>query len=392
MINQSKRIEQILEKSDWTIEEKQRLLDFLENSDGQDLKEIMQGLFYEDIQNSNSVDPAISERLLKNIHQKISVHQKQEKAKQVRMWTLKIAAACVVGFIALSTFFWLKNTKEPIAQTQINNIKYKNDIQPGGNKALLTLADGSSIVLDDAQNGVLAQQGNTKVMKQNGKLHYSTSKSGPGKIGYNTITTPRGGQYQVELPDGSKVWLNAASSLRCPTAFTGKERRVEISGEVYFEVAKNKAMPFIVDVNGAEIQVLGTHFNVMSYDDEPMMYTTLLEGSVRFTSNGDYTVLKPGQQSQLARNGKFTTVSDVNLASVVAWKNGLFDFEGLDLETIARQLSRWYKVEVVYNRKIDDLFYAKIPRSTRLSDVLKALELTGKVHFEIDGTKIRVLP
>jgi ferric-dicitrate binding protein FerR (iron transport regulator) len=393
LINQSKNIELLLKKSEWTTEERQWLLFFLENSNGQDLKEIMEELFYENVRNSNSIDPIISERLLSNIHQKIIINRKQEKAKRVRMWTLRIAAACVVGFLALSTFLWLKNnSKQPIAQMQVNIKKYKKDIQPGGNKAVLTLADGSTIALEDAKNGVLTQQGNTKIIKQNGKIDYNATVSGANKIMYNTISTPRGGQYRVELPDGSEVWLNAASSLRFPTTFAGKERRVEITGEVYFEVAKNKAMPFIVSVNGAEVQVLGTHFDVMAYNDEPAFKTTLLEGSVKFVKDGNFIMLKPGQQSQLTKSGQIKVVSDVNLTTVVAWKNGFFDFEGLDFETIARQLSRWYNVEVIYDRKIDDLFYAEIPRNTKLSDVLKALELTGKVHFEIEGTKIIVLP
>lgn len=393
MINQARQIEELLEQYEWTTEERQWLLNYLENSKASELEELMQKHFSDDLLNAKSINPIISERLLSNIHQKIIIHQKQKKAKRVRMWTLRMSAACVVGFLALSTFLWLKNnSKQSIAQIQVNNKKYKNDIQPGGNKAVLTLADGSTIVLNDAKNGVLTHQGNTKVIKQNGKLDYNASGSEANKIMYNTISTPRGGQYRVELPDGSEVWLNAASSLRFPTAFAGKERRVEITGEVYFEVAKNKAMPFIVSVNGAEIQVLGTHFDVMAYNDEPAFKTTLLEGSVKFVKDGNYTMLKPGQQSQLTKSGQLKVVSNVNLTTEVAWKNGFFDFEGLDFEIIARQLSRWYNVEVIYNRKIDDLFYAKIPRNTKLSDVLKALELTGKVHFEIEGTKIIVLP
>ena len=172
----------------------------------------MQRHYSDDLPNATSIDPVISERLLNNIHQKIIINQKQKKAKRVRMWTLRIAAACVVGFLALSAFLWLKNnSKQPIAQMQVNTKKYKNDIQPGGNKAVLTLADGSTIALEDAKNGVLTQQGNTKVIKQNGKLDYNASVSGANKIMYNTISTPRGGQYRVELPDGSEVWLNAAS-------------------------------------------------------------------------------------------------------------------------------------------------------------------------------------
>jgi transmembrane sensor len=302
------------------------------------------------------------------------------------------AAACIIGVIAFGTLLLIRSEpKKEIARSK-NSKPNKNDIPPGGNNALLTLADGTTIVLDVAQNGVLAQQGNTKVIKLNGKLDYSANSSATKEIVYNTISTPRGGQFQVELPDGSQVWLNAASSLRFPTSFVGKVRRVEISGEAYFEVAKNKAMPFIVRVNDAEIQVLGTHFNVMAYNDEATLKTTLLEGAVKFVKEGINTMLKPGQQSQLTKEGQLKVVNDVDLTKVVAWKNGFFDFEGSDLETVAKQLSRWYDVEVIYDRKIDDLFYAKIPRNTKLSVVLKALELTGKVHFQIQGRKIIIIP
>lgn len=397
MTNESKQIEKILEQSEWTAEERQWLLHFLENSDGSDLKEIMQRFFLNDLQNTNPIDPVISERLLNSIHQKIDFNQKQKKAKLVRMWTLRIVAACFVGFLALGTFFWLKSdSKQPDAQLQGNNKKYKNDIKPGGNKALLTLDDGSTVALGDAQNGLLTHQGNTKITKQDGKLDYNSSGSGASKIMYNTISTPRGGQYQVELPDGSKVWLNAASSLRFPTAFAGKERRVEMTGEVYFEVAKDPTKPFKVFISsrpdGAEIQVLGTHFNVMAYNDESSVNTTLLEGAVRFIKDNKTSKLQPGEQLQLTQNGQLKIVTGIDPTEVVAWKNGFFDFEGLDFETIARQLSRWYNVEVVYNSKINDLFYAEIPRNTKLSDVLKALELTGKIHFEIEAKKIIVLP
>jgi ferric-dicitrate binding protein FerR (iron transport regulator) len=239
---------------------------------------------------------------------------------------------------------------------------------------------------------VLAAQGNTKVLKLNGRLTYQPSDSGAKTGLYNTIATPRGGQYQVVLADGSSVWLNAASSLRFPTNFVGKERRVEVKGEAYFEVAKNKAMPFVVVANGAEVQVLGTHFNVKAYDDEAVLRTTLLEGSVKFVSGSNTVTLKPGQQSRLKENGGVDVVNEIDVDKVVAWKNGYFDFDGESLETITKQLARWYDVEVVGTARIADQFYAEIPRSTKLSDVLHALELTGKVHFQIDGKKVTVTP
>jgi ferric-dicitrate binding protein FerR (iron transport regulator) len=277
---------------------------------------------------------------------------------------------------------------------QVSSKQYKTDIQPGGNKALLTLADGSTIILDSAQNGALSTQGNIRIIKlDDGQLTYNRSGArSSSKVLYNTISTPNGGQYQLTLADGSQVWLNAASSIRFPASFTGKERRVEITGEAYFEVAKDPSMPFIVSVDDVEVQVLGTHFNVMAYKDEPKLETTLLEGSVKFVKDNNSAMLKPGQQLQLTQKEQFKVVSGIDLTKVVAWKNGLFDFNGSDFETIARKLSRWYNVEVVYNKKIDDLFYAEIPRNTKLSDVLKALELTGKINFEIEGSKIIVLP
>lgn len=302
------------------------------------------------------------------------------------------AAACVVGILTLGSFLWFKgDPKKEIAQTKSNNKSYKNDVPPGGNKAILMLADGSTIVLDDAQNGALTQQGNTKVIKLDGRINYNPSL-GTTDVVYNTISTPLGGKYQVELPDGSMVWLNAASSLHFPTAFAGKERRVEITGEAYFEVAKNKAMPFIVIVNGSEVQVLGTHFNVMAYSDEASVKTTLLEGAVKFVKDNVTNILKPGQQSQLLKSGQVKVVDGINVDEVVAWKNGMFNFQGADIGTVTRQLARWYDVEVVYDRTIDDLFYAKIPRTTKLSEVLNLLELTEKVHFEINGRRVTVKP
>ena len=411
MFNQQTQLQILLEKPEWTTEDKQWLLSYLENSDGVELKEHMQRLFESDIENAKRIDLVLSEKLLSNIHQKTGIQDKPKKAKRVRMWARRMAAACVIGLLAFSTFLWIKNNpKQPLAETKINSNIQKNDVDPGGDKAVLTLADGSSIVLDSAQNGALAQQGNTKVIKINGKLNYNASGKATDEILYNTIATPRGGQYQVELSDGTKVWLNAASSIRFPAVFAANERVVEVSGEVYFEVAhldlsinnidakkaKTK-VPFIVKIktpsgNVGQVEVLGTHFNINAYDDESILKTTLLEGSVKFVKDGANTMLKPGQQSQLLKSGQLNVADAVDVDKVVAWKNGFFDFDGSDFETIARQLSRWYDVEVVYNRKIDDLFHAEIPRNTKLSDVIKALELTGKVRFEIDGKKIIVMP
>lgn len=315
----------------------------------------------------------------------------------VRMnWYKWVAAAIIIVMLGTTAYFTIYRQpgSNEIANEATPQERFKNDILPGGNKAVLTLADGSTIILDDAQNGALAQQGNTKVIKLGGKLSYDPANSGTNEVLYNTIATPRGGQYQIELPDGSQVWLNAASSLRFPTAFAGKERRVEISGEAYFEVAKNKAMPFVVGVNGAEVQVLGTHFNVMAYGEEKALKTTLLEGSVRFVSGSKKSMLKPGQQSQLNKEGQVKVLSSVDVEEVMAWKNGMFHFENADIEKVMRELSRWYDVEVVYQTEnIKQLFVGQVSRHLKLSEVLTALEqLTDDVKFKIEGKRIIVMP
>jgi len=309
-------------------------------------------------------------------------------------WYKWVAAAVLIVMMGTAAYWVLhkNNSNNNIAKGATRKERFKNDVAPGGNKAVLTLADGSTITLDDAQSGMLTRQGNTKVIKSNGKLAYDPAKTAPMEIVYNTIATPRGGFYQVELPDGSQVWINSASSLNFPTAFAGKVRRVDITGEAYFEVAKNKSMPFVVSVNGAEVQVLGTHFNVMAYGDENAVKTTLLEGSVRFVRGNNTSLLKPGQQSQMTKEGNVKVVDGVDIESIVAWKNGLFHFDNAEIGIVMRQLSRWYDVEVVYQTKdIKNLFVGEIPRSFKLSEVLKALEITGNIKFKIEGKRIIVM-
>jgi transmembrane sensor len=328
--------------------------------------------------------------LLANTKEKIEKQHDEKKKARIILFRRIAVAASVIGAIFLSAYLWKQNLKkEP---DKICAHKFKNDVSPGKDKATLTLADGSSIVLDEAQDGMLTQQGSAKVIKIGSKVSYRASGKESNEIEYNTITTPRGGQYQVDLPDGSRVWINAASSLRFPTAFAGKERRVEIIGEAYFEVARNKSMPFIVKVNDAEVQVLGTHFNVMAYDEEGIVNTTLLEGSVKFVSGDKISFLKPGQQSQLSKDGQLKLVNDVDVDQVVAWKNGLFVFDNSDLGAVMRQLSRWYDIDVIYRtRNVASSFVGEVPRNSKLSDVLKVIELTGKLRFEILGKKVIVM-
>ncbi len=392
MINQPGRIKILLEKAEWTAEEEQWLLNYLENSDASELKELMQKLFSDDLENTKKIAPSISERLLIGIHQRTGISQKNEKAKQVRLWTWRMAAACVVGFLAFSTYLLLRNnSNHQTAQTQADNKVANKDVKPGSDKAVLTLADGSTIMLEDTQNGAVAKQGNTNVVKLNGKLDYNASGSQTPEILYNTIATPRGGQYEVQLPDGTHVWLNAASSLRFPTAFTGINREVELTGEAFFEVAKNKSIPFVVNVQHNKVTVLGTHFNINAYSDEKSINTTLLEGSVKFNAGLQEKLLKPGQQSVFTPATAALTVKPVDINQVIAWKNGFFEFDNTDLATIMRQISRWYDVDISYQtRDSKSLFGGGISRKLNLSEVLHLLETNG-VHFKIENKKVIVL-
>ena len=392
MDEQKIKLRKLLGETEWTSKEMQWLLNYLENSDGTELIQLMQKHFSEDLENSREISPETSAKLFKAIHDKISAESKPVRRRVIPLRKIAVAAT-VMGLLLLSTFLlYNRNTSKETANAEVDKRRFKNDVLPGGDKATLTLADGSTVVLDDARNGTLAQQGSSKVIKVDGKLMYDPANNNSKEIVYNTISTPNGGQYQLELPDGSLVWLNATSSIHFPTSFVGKERRVEVTGEAYFEVAKNRDMPFIVTVNGSEVQVLGTHFNVNAYSDEDNVKTTLLEGSVKFVSGTNINMLRPGQQSQLASNGLIKVVSNVDVDEVVAWKNGMFDFDNAGIETVMRQLSRWYDVEIEYKGKTDDQFIAEMRRNIKLSDALKALELTGKVKFEIQGKKIIVLP
>ncbi len=301
------------------------------------------------------------------------------------------AAAAVMLLVSGSAYLWMNHHKNepPVAAA---GKPLPHDVLPGGNKAILTLANGGTIILDSTANGTLAQQGNASVVKlANGQLAYTTAGKETGPVLYNTMTTPRGGQYKIQLPDGTDVWLNAASSITYPTAFTGSERTVTVTGEVYFEVAKDKAKPFHVKVNNLFVDVLGTHFNINSYGDETAVKTTLLEGSVKITAGKENRMLRPGEQAQVAQH-RVTVVSNADIDQVMAWKNGLFNFNKLSLQEVLRQLSRWYDVEVVYQGTLTPRkFGGEIQRDLNLSEVLDGLRETG-VHFSIDGKKLIVTP
>jgi ferric-dicitrate binding protein FerR (iron transport regulator) len=305
-------------------------------------------------------------------------------------------AASVLILLSISFGLW-KVSKHQNQEQQQNyaTAPINKKIVPGSNKAYLTMANGSVITLNGAANGTLASQSGIKVDKvKEGLLKYTTNdKVSSEETAFNLITTPRGGKYQVELADGTRVWLNSATSLKYPANFTGKERRVELSGEAYFEVAKNPSKPFLVTVNGVTVRVLGTHFNIMGYNDEKAVKTTLLEGSVKLSYNAHEALLKPGEQGLLNTSQTGFEVSNVDVDDVVAWKNGFFAFNNEDIQTIMKRISRWYDVDVVFPEQFKRKnFGGTVSCFDDVSQVLKSLELTGSIHFKIEGRRIIVMP
>lgn len=300
-----------------------------------------------------------------------------------------VRAAAVLVFASIGLYL-LYNQYPRHTQAIVNNKIYKNDVAPGGNKAVLTLADGSKLVLNNSKNGALATQAGIQIVKQDGMLSYKATAENNTRVSFNSISTPKGGQYQLVLADGTKVWLNSASSLRYPTSFTGKNRTVELTGEAYFEVAKNKNQPFNVKTTTQTVQVLGTHFNVNAYADENVVKTTLLEGSVKVYSATRDVIISPGQQSALTKNGLFVIDKDLDTDEIVAWKNGVFQFNEADIQTIMRQVARWYNIDVEFKGTIPaNTYHGKISRNSNVSQVLKILELSG-INFTIEGRKITV--
>ncbi len=381
----------LLDKEELLPEEKAWFLNYIENTGQQELKDMLKIEFDNNVNNPQPINSFLSRKILEQVHQNIGFPE-QEEPKIVRLWFKRIAvAAAIIGILSYGAWFFVGKNKADIIARNHKSHTFKNDVGPATEKAVLALADGSKLMLDKVKNGTIISQGGVNVLKTTGKVAYNPVNN-INATAFNTLTTPRGGHYQVELPDGTEVWLNAASSIRYPTFFIGNKRVVEITGEAYFEVAKNKNMPFIVKVNHSEVRVYGTHFNVMAYNDESAVKTTLLEGSVKCTSANSSCMLKPGEQAELEKDGEYkvTTAADVNDA--VAWKNGLFHFEDDDIETVMRQISRAYNVDVVYNKKTNDHFFAEIPLNSQLSDVLTILDKTGKVHFDIKGRQIIVNP
>jgi transmembrane sensor len=302
------------------------------------------------------------------------------------------AAAIIILLFGAGIYFLFFNTRTKRANADQTVVK--KEIQaPSSVNATLTLANGEKIILNGASNGVVSIQGNSNVVLNDGQINYVGKKgdNNSGQVLYNTLTVPRGSKIiSVILSDGTKVWLNSETSLRYPISFTGSVRRVELTGEGYFEVAKNATWPFIVSTGGTSIKVLGTSFNVNAYANEQSVKVTLVEGLVHVSKNLFSKILVPQQQAVI--NDDIKVHSSFEMEDVLAWKNGRFSFNGSDIQQVMREMARWYDLDVIYTKDIKEKFHVEMTRTTSLTNIFKILEETGGVHFKVEGKKITVMP
>lgn len=325
------------------------------------------------------------------------IRRRKQHIPHTGWWGRGAAAALLLLALACGGFLFTYGYKNRAGRMES---AISGDVVPGGEKATLIFDNGHSVRLDEQQNGVLIDDHGVRVRKEDGMVVYEATGPGQAKTGYNIITTPRGGQYSLRLPDGSTVWLNAASSLRYPTRFTGGNRTVELKGEAFFDIVPYEAtgkrgtgkIPFVVNVHGKQtVTVLGTRFNINGYDDEQSVKTTLVEGSIEVLARkGESTRLKPNQQSTLASNGRLTVTERPDMEEAIAWKNGQILFKDTDIKDIMRQIERWYDVDVVYRDEIPTRLYnGGISRNSKLSSLLEILETSG-IRFKVEGKQIIV--
>jgi transmembrane sensor len=350
----------------WVAAKKENLLLFEELTDDKNIASTIE--WYKNLD---------AEKALGKVKERI-VFSKQRPLKTSKIWIYSVAASIILLIGGYFAFF-----NKPTHRGTVANSNALNDVLPGSDKAILSIAGSKPIVLDTIREAYLKELG---ITRKEGKLIYQDPNT---NAELHSLIIPRKGKYQLQLNDGTKVWLNSESSINFPTVFKGNERRVKVTGEVYIEVAKD-TRPFIANVNGIEIKALGTEFSINAYTNEPGLSTTLIEGSVRISAPDNEVILKPNQRADLDNKGEFK-VSDVDVSSIIAWKNNQFKFEGQLIQPIMRQVERWYDVEVVYKDEVPTHhFHFTIPRDEPLSGLLKILEGTGRVHFKIEGNKVIV--
>lgn len=327
-------------------------------------------------------EPAVYEQQVDSILQRENTPVKSMR-RQVTRYAAAAAIALLIG--AAGYFAWKgQSRKVPVT------IASAADVKPGRNGAVLTLADGSEMVLDSLGNGIVTTQQGTRVTLSNGQLSYDAA--GAGTVSQNTMTTPRGRKFRLRLPDGTGVWLNAASAVTYPTAFTGNTRTITLTGEAYFEVAPNKNQPFIVQLSkGTSVQVLGTHFNIHAYPDENNISTTLLGGAVKVNVNQQSSLLKPGQQLDINKKSGATSLSNqVDTLAIIAWKNDILSFQDKKLPAVMSMIARWYDIEVVYEATPPDItFVGETGSDVNLSSVLTFLRESG-IHFRLENKTLIV--
>lgn len=339
--------------------------------------------------NSFSVDNELT--VNSDLYQNIINDQRFKASVEPRSFRLQkllpYAAAAILLLVAGIFFFQIQHLNTAMHSQQAQQVR----ISPGGKKAILTLGDGSAITLDSSKTslGILQDE---QITYTAGSIAYQ-QESSQTQLEYNTIRTPKGGEYQVTLQDGTKVWLNAASSIRYPVVFNGNERRVYVSGEAYFEVAKNKEKPFIVTAKHTEVKVLGTHFNVSAYEEDQQVSTTLVEGAVKVSSGEYFALLRPDQQAIVPQGSRQITVSNVHAEEALAWKNGIFLYNNENIREVMKVIARWYDIEVIYQGDLSNkTFGGTISRFEDFEKLLKTLELTGAIHFKIEGRRVTVMP
>ena len=383
----SEKLKALLEKTVWSEEDRQWLLHYLENNNTPELYQLMEEYFREDLLVSQPHQE--TDRVLHSIHESIRPTGTKRHLFILPVWKKWTVAATVMVMFA-GIIYLMNHLHRPNNDALAQKHPYKNDVAPGHDGAILTLSDGKEIVLDSFSNGLLAMQGNIKVEKKDGQILYDGKN---GEVLYNHVSTTTGRQWAVVLPDGSKAWLNAASSIHYPLTFHSNERLVEITGEVYFEVVHNQQQPFRVKVADQVIEDIGTQFNINAYANEDMIRTTLVEGAVKLSNASGNVLIHPGQQAFANGSSKKIQVTEVNVDDVIAWKNGFFGFRNSDIYTIMRQLSRWYDVDIQYEGTLShQRFSGKIDRSLSLVQVLQILDET-KAHFRIEEDKrIVILP
>lgn len=381
------QLKELINKTEWTKDDRRLLANLLQQTNPEELERILNNL------SDNPRLPTMqSQKMLEVIHKRMTTET--SRVPKIRRLSYMRWVSVAAAILAIVMVWWLIETKNEVVTKPLMVQSDEEEVQPGGNRAVLTLADGTQVILDSANNGAISTQGSVTIVKlSEGELAYQSSNNLQTEVAYNTITTPRGGQYHLILADGTRVWLNAESSLRYPITFVGKGRKVELKGEGYFEVSGYEKMPFYVNVSEMQISVLGTHFNVNAYGDGGIDRTTLLEGRVAVEASGKSILLSPGEQSLFnEKGGQLRKVMNVDTEQVMAWRNGNFSFQNTSLRDVMQQISRWYDVEIEYRGEVAPRkFGGIVPRNARLEDVLKVLE-ESNVHFKVEKRKIIVLP